>query len=104
MANIVGPTPPVPAFELLCNGGYNIIAVAAVTTNGFTDDRRDWGPSAAILLHNASQLLITLVNLPLSSPISTCNAGTAHSKSGTKLTPHLKEMINKNTKLSLFDF
>lgn len=44
---------------------------AVARTNGLIDDRRDSGPSEAILLHNASQLLITSVNLPLSSPIST---------------------------------
>lgn len=43
------------------------------TANGFTDDLIDSGPSIAILLHNESQLLITSVSLPLSSPISTCN-------------------------------
>lgn len=47
---------------------------AVQITNGLTDDRRDSGASADILLHTASQLLITSVNLPLSSPISTCNA------------------------------
>ena len=50
---------------------------AVEIAKGLTDDRRDSGPSAAILLHNASQLLITSVNLPLSSPISTCNEWTA---------------------------
>jgi hypothetical protein len=39
---------------------------------GATVDLRDSGPSELILLHNVSQLLITSVNLPLSSPSSTC--------------------------------
>ena len=47
---------------------------AVAIVNGLTDERRDSGPSEAILLHSASQLLITSVNLPLSSPMSTCNA------------------------------
>jgi len=50
---------------------------AEAIEKGFIDDRRDSEPSASILLHNASQLLITSVSLPLSSPISTCNAWTA---------------------------
>ncbi|PIA28106.1 hypothetical protein AQUCO_07200023v1 [Aquilegia coerulea] len=45
--------------------------------NGFTDDRSDSGPSVAILLHKASQLLITSVSLPFSSPTSTCNGCTS---------------------------
>ena len=49
---------------------WSVVAIA----KGLIDDRRDSGPSDAILLHSASQLLITSVNLPLSSPISTCNA------------------------------
>lgn len=48
------------------------------TTNGSIDNRRDSGPSEEILLHIASQLLITSVNLPLSSPISTFSAWTTH--------------------------
>lgn len=44
-----------------------------LTANGLMDDRRDSGPSTDILRHSASQLLMTSVNLPLSSPISTCN-------------------------------
>lgn len=39
---------------------------------GVTVDLKDSGPSELILLHNVSQLLITSVNLPLSSPSSTC--------------------------------
>lgn len=51
---------------------------ALAIAKGLIDDRRGSGPSAAILLHRASQLLITSVNLPLSSPISTCNELTAY--------------------------
>jgi len=57
---------------------------AVAIANGLIDDRRGSGPSEAILLHNASQLLITSVNLPLSSPISTCNAWTACISQGKK--------------------
>ncbi|WVZ09258.1 hypothetical protein V8G54_013788 [Vigna mungo] len=49
---------------------------AVAIEKGLIDDRRDSEPSVSILLHNASQLLITSVNLPLSSPISTCKAWT----------------------------
>lgn len=55
--------------------------------NGLIVDRSDSGPSASILLHNASQLLITSVNLPFNSPSSTCNACTA---------VQLNERFNKN--------
>lgn len=48
--------------------------LVVVTASGLIDALSESGPSAAILLHSASQLLITSVNLPLSSPISTCKA------------------------------
>lgn len=60
-------------FESTC-GEDELQEDLVATTNGLIDDRRDSGPSEAILLHNASQLLITSVNLPLSSPISTSSA------------------------------
>ena len=50
--------------------------------NGVTVDLRDWGPSALSLLHKVSQLLITSVNLPLSSPSSTCNPWTENISNG----------------------
>lgn len=58
----------------LCNELLESYDLVVLATNGVTDDRRDSGPSNSILLHRASQLLMTSVNLPLSSPSSTCNA------------------------------
>lgn len=59
-----------------CNAAWSRSSMPLVE-NGSTDDRSASGPSAAILLHNASQLLITSVSLPLNSPTSTCNGCTA---------------------------
>ena len=62
--------------KLVCKLGeldkisWSVLAIV----KGLIDDLRDSGPSAVILLHSASQLLITSVSRPLSSPISTCNA------------------------------
>uniref|UniRef100_A0A2P2JK98 Uncharacterized protein n=1 Tax=Rhizophora mucronata TaxID=61149 RepID=A0A2P2JK98_RHIMU len=59
----------------LCTGdALQVTSESTAATNGLTEDRRGSGPSVAILLHNASQLLTTSVNLPFSSPISICNA------------------------------
>lgn len=64
----------------------------ATTVNGLIEDRSDSGPSDSILLHNASQLLITSVNLPFNSPSSTCNTCTA---------VQLNERFNKNEVLRI---
>lgn len=57
-------------------------------------DRSDSGPSELILLHNESQLLITSVNRPLSSPSSTCNAWTAVIETYDAITVRLKLKMN----------
>lgn len=48
----------------------------AAAANGLTKERSGLGPPEAILLHKLSQLLITSVSLPFSSPSSTCNSST----------------------------
>jgi hypothetical protein len=51
-------------------------ASALPAMNGSTYDCKLCGPSAGILLHNASQLLMTSVNLPFNSPTSICSGWT----------------------------
>ncbi|KAF9619164.1 hypothetical protein IFM89_005178 [Coptis chinensis] len=55
--------------DKLCSGSVSTME----EENGLTDDHSDSGLSNAILLHKASQLLMTSVSLPFNSPTSTCN-------------------------------
>lgn len=65
-------------FKSSCEDESELMSVWAVAkVTGLIDERSDSGPSLAILLQSASQLLITSVNRPFSSPISTCSACTA---------------------------